>query len=76
MSDADRLDSERTKFEAPARFDRIHARADKAVLVQAAAREGQRHLGSIDRHIEAAQQMRQRADMVLMRVGQDDAKNF
>ena len=76
MGDADWLDAERAELEAPARLDRVHARADQPVLVEAAACEGQRHPGAIDRHVEAAQQMRQRADMIFVSMSQDDAENF
>ena len=76
MGDANRFDAKWAELEAAARLDRVHARADQALLVEAAARKGQRHRGTIDRHVEAAQQMRQRADVVLMSVGQNDAENF
>ncbi len=48
-------------------------RFDEAVLAQLVAQKPEGQRGSIDGHREAGQHVRQRADVILMPVGQDDA---
>src|SRR5713101_7845018 len=73
MGYADRLDFKRPQTENHPRRDLSQIGAGKLVFDQVAARERERYLAAVHGGRKAFQQVRQRADMVLVRMGEDDA---
>jgi len=76
MSDANRLDRERASLECVAGRDgpQIGGVVEFSIG-KAPAGEGERHVGAINGNVEAAQEMGQRADVILVGVGEDDGFN-
>ena len=71
MRDANRLDRERPRLERMARLNRPQINPLVELRIsQAPARERERDVGAIDGNVEAAQQMRQRADVIFVRMRQ------
>src|SRR5260370_12037287 len=73
MGYANRLDLKRPQTENHPRRDLSQIGARKLVFDQVAARERERYLAAVHGGRKAFQQVRQRADMVLVRMGEDDA---
>jgi hypothetical protein len=71
MSDPDRLDFERSRLENSPRYKGSQVRSVKFTFDETPPYERERDVGSIDRHVELAQKMGQRADMVLVRMGKN-----
>src|SRR6266852_2613955 len=76
MGYASRLDFKRPQTQNHPRRDLSQIGARKLVFDQVTARERERYLAAIHGDRKALQQVRQRADMVLVRMGEDDALNF
>src|SRR5216684_18815 len=76
MGYANRLDFKRPQTQNHPRRDLSQIGARKLVFDQVTARERERYLAAIHGDRKALQQVRQRADMVLVRMGEDDALNF
>ena len=69
----DRLHAEAADVERAPGLDRHEPGAvQEAVLAQALAGQGQRHPGPVHRDVELAQEVRERPDVVLVGVGEDD----
>src|SRR5260370_32997432 len=75
MGSADGLDFKRPQAENHPRGDLSQIGAGKLVFDQVTARERERYLAAIHGGRKPLQQVRQRADMVLVRMGEDNALN-
>src|SRR5579885_3098581 len=73
MRNANRLDFEGTEAEGTAWPDGYQLRLPgKRAFGKPAARERKRHVARVNRDIDFAQQMRERADVIFVRMGEDD----
>ena len=76
MRNPNRLDRERPSLECNPRHNR--PQIDRIVelrISQAPASESERYIGSVNGNVEAAEQMRERADVILVGVGEHDRLN-
>ena len=77
VRDLDGMDGERPDLEALAGADLAQVGVvEQAVLFQLVFHVGQRELGALDRHVQFGQHPGQRADVVFVAVGQNDAAHL
>src|SRR3954468_12045215 len=77
MRNLDRMNGERSQLESLARLDLVHLCViEQAVFFQLALDERQRELGPVDGDVQLGEDPRQSANVIFVRVGEDDAANL